>query len=239
MAPVPALDRLTLSVREREIVGLVGPSGCGKSTALKLVASLAEPTGGAIFVPGSKRSRLGAFTFMPQGDSLLPWRSALDNASLLLEVHGAPRATARRQAREALESVGLGEFAAQLPSELSGGMRRRVALVRSFLPELPVLLDEPFGALDAITRLDIQGWLLRLHERLPRAILLVTHDVDEAVYLADRVYVMSPRPGRVIHEVSIDLGRPRSEDVIGSSEFAAARAALLREIRRGMGREAA
>ena len=210
---VTALDGVGLQVRAHHVMAIVGPSGCGKSTLLELVAGLQEPDAGALSVAGARgaAARRAACAYMPQRDLLLPWRDALGNAALALECEGVPRREARRRAEPLFERFGLADFERSRPDELSGGMRQRVSFLRTLLPGRPVLLlDEPFGALDAITRLDMQEWLAGALMDEPRTVLLVTHDVDEAVYLADRVAVLSPRPGRVVDDFEVDLPRPRS-----------------------------
>jgi NitT/TauT family transport system ATP-binding protein len=202
-----------------EVVAVVGPSGCGKSTLLELVAGLQEPDEGAVSVAGAPdpADRRAACAFMPQRDLLLPWRDALSNAALALECQGVPRAEARRRAEPLFERFGLAEFERASPAELSGGMRQRVAFLRTLLPGRHVLLlDEPFGALDSITRSSMQRWLADALAQDPRTVLLVTHDVEEAVFLADRVAVLSPRPGRVVAELPVELERPRD---VTSPEF--------------------
>src|SRR2546429_2530917 len=200
---VAALSGLTLRVAANEIVAVVGPSGCGKSTLLELVCALQAPDAG--------RVEAGPAVYMPQRDLLLPWASALDNAALPLRVHGASREAARERARPAFAAFGLAGFEAARPEELSGGMRQRVAFLRTLLAAKPVLaLDEPFASLDALTRAEMQAWLAAALLREPRTVLLVTHDVEEAVVLADRVAVLSPRPGRVVDELAVPLPRPRS-----------------------------
>jgi ABC-type nitrate/sulfonate/bicarbonate transport system ATPase subunit len=206
---VTALAGLDLTVREGEVVAVVGPSGCGKTTLLELVAGLQEPAEGVVEVtgPGDRRD---ACSLMPQHDLLVPWRDAVGNAALALECGGLGRAEARRRAAPLFERFGLEEFERARPGELSGGMRQRVAFLRTLLPDRPVLLlDEPFGALDSITRGGMQEWLDAALAELPRTVLLVTHDVEEAILLADRVAVLSPRPGRVRAELDVDLPRPR------------------------------
>jgi ABC-type nitrate/sulfonate/bicarbonate transport system ATPase subunit len=198
-----ALEGIELDLRANAVTAVVGPSGCGKSTLLELVAGLQEPDEGEI------RRRPSAY--MPQRDLLLPWRDALGNAALALECQGVPRAEARRRAVPLFERFGLSEFEHVRPAALSGGMRQRVAFLRTLLQGRPVLLlDEPFGALDAITRADLREWLAAALEEEPRTVLLVTHDVEEAVFLADRIVVLSPRPGRVVADFEVDLPRPRS-----------------------------
>ena len=218
-AQVRALDDVSLDVADGEFVALVGPSGCGKSTLLNLIAGLDAPDRGEILVDGrplSAEQRLAQFGYMPQEDLLFPWRTVLDNVSLGLEVQGVPRAEARRRALAQFPTFGLAGFAERRPRELSGGMRQRAAFLRTVLLDRPfLLLDEPFGALDAITRAQLQGWLAEmlaeLWARRGGSALLVTHDPQEAVTLADRVYLMSPRPGRITDALTIDLPRPRSE----------------------------
>ena len=208
-----ALAGIDLRLRQDEITAVVGPSGSGKSTLLELVAGLQEPDEGTVSVNGaaSAAERRQACSFMPQRDLLLPWRDALGNAALALECQGVRRGEARRRAEPLFERFGLAEFERSRPAELSGGMRQRVAFLRTLLPGRPVLLlDEPFGALDAITRADLQEWLAGMLDAEPRTVLLVTHDVEEAVFLADRVLVLSARPGRVTAEFDVTLPRPRS-----------------------------
>ena len=197
-----ALAGIDLELRANEVTAFVGPSGCGKSTLLELVAGLQEPDEGEI------RSRPAAY--MPQRDLLLPWRDALGNAGLALECQGVARADARRRAEPLFERFGLTDFERARPAALSGGMRQRVAFLRTLLQGRPVLLlDEPFGALDAITRADLREWLAGALANDPRTVLLVTHDVEEATFLADRIVVLSPRPGRVVADFPVSLPRPR------------------------------
>src|SRR3954468_1141078 len=210
---VVALDGVDLRVRAGELVAVVGPSGCGKSTLLELVCGLAEPDAGAIDAPPA--------ALMPQRDGLLPWLSALDNAALARRVAGDSRPVARAAAHEHFAAFGLDGFERTRPAALSGGMRQRVAFIRTLLAGRPVLcLDEPFGALDALPRLQMQAWLAGALAREPRTVLLVTHDVEEAVLLADRVVLLSPRPARVVETLSLDLPRPRHR---GDAEVVALR----------------
>jgi NitT/TauT family transport system ATP-binding protein len=199
---VVALDGVTLGAGPGEVLAVVGPSGCGKSTLLELVCGLLAPDAGTVDA--------GRAVLMPQRDLLLPWLSALDNAGLALRVTGASKAEARRRAAPLFERFGLGGFEAARPHELSGGMRQRVAFLRTLLAGAPVLcLDEPFASLDAISRADMQAWLAGALAHEPRTVLLVTHDVEEALVLADRVAVLSPRPGRVVAELDVAAPRPR------------------------------
>ncbi|HEY1591925.1 MAG TPA: ABC transporter ATP-binding protein [Solirubrobacteraceae bacterium] len=193
---------MSLRVAPSEVVAVVGPSGCGKSTLLELICGLQAPDAGTV--------RAAPAALMPQRDLLLPWLGALDNACLALRARGVDRDDARRQAEPWLERFGLAGFERTRPAELSGGMRQRVSFLRTLLAGKPVLaLDEPFAALDAITRLEMQGWLSHVLETEPRTVVLITHDVEEAIVLADRVVVMSPRPGRTVAEVEVDVPRPR------------------------------
>jgi ABC-type nitrate/sulfonate/bicarbonate transport system ATPase subunit len=199
---VEALAGMSLHAAPREVVAVVGPSGCGKTTLLELICGLQRPDSG--------RVQAEPAALMPQRDLLLPWLSAIDNAGLALRARGISRVEARRAAAPWLERFGLERFAHTRPAELSGGMRQRVSFLRTLLAGKPVLaLDEPFAALDAITRQEMQGWLGRVLESEPRTVILVTHDVEEAVMLGDRVLVMSPRPGRVVAEIGVALARPR------------------------------
>ena len=200
--PVPALAEMSLRAQPHEIVAVVGPSGCGKSTLLELICGLQQPDGGTVHSAPA--------ALMPQRDLLLPWLGALDNATLALRARGLPRDAARERARPWLERFGLGHFEDSRPAELSGGMRQRVSFLRSLLAGKPVLaLDEPFASLDAITRAEMQGWLGEVLRAEPRTVVLVTHDVEEAVVLADRVVVMSARPGHAVAEIEVSLSRPR------------------------------
>jgi ABC-type nitrate/sulfonate/bicarbonate transport system ATPase subunit len=199
---VPALAEVSLRAQEGELLAVVGPSGCGKSTLLELLCGLQSPDRGRIACAPA--------VLMPQRDLLLPWLSALDNAALALRIAGLSRARARERAGALFAELGLDGFEQAHPGELSGGMRQRVAFLRTLLAGKPVLcLDEPFGALDAITRCEMQDWLAGTLEREPHTVVLVTHDVEEAVLLADRLAVLSPRPGRVVAQIEIEIARPR------------------------------
>jgi NitT/TauT family transport system ATP-binding protein len=199
---VTALAEMSLDARPGEIVAVVGPSGCGKTTLLELICGLQAPDAGTVHADPA--------ALMPQRDLLLPWLSAIDNAALALRAHGIGRDAGRQAAQPWLERFGLAGFERARPAELSGGMRQRVSFLRTLLAGKPVLaLDEPFAALDAITRQEMQGWLAHVLESAPRTVVLVTHDVEEAVVLADRVVVMSPRPGRAVAELDVAIPRPR------------------------------
>src|SRR4051794_13499502 len=200
---VVALDGVELRAAAGELVAVVGPSGCGKSTLLSLVCGLEAPDAGTVAAPPA--------TLMPQRDGLLPWLSALDNAALARRVAGESRARARAAAHAHFEAFGLAGFEQTRPAALSGGVRQRVALLRPLLSGRELLcLDEPFASLDALTRAQVQGWLAEALAREPRTVLLVTHDVEEAVLLADRIVLLSPRPGRVVEVLEVGLPRPRA-----------------------------
>jgi ABC-type nitrate/sulfonate/bicarbonate transport system ATPase subunit len=229
---VTALDGFDARVAASEFVTVVGPSGCGKSTLFNIVAGLEEPDAGGILRFEGKSCHaadlLGRVSFMPQRDLLLPWRNVVDNAILALDVEGMPRAQARAKALKMLPEFGLAGFATHYPHQLSGGMRQRVALMRTFLFERDLmLLDEPFGALDALTRAMMQRWLLDVWQKYRRTILFITHDVDEAIFLGDRVLVMTARPGAVKLEQMIDLPRPRRPEIVTAPEFVRLKRTLL------------
>ena len=216
---LPAIRAVDLELAHGETAALIGPSGCGKTTLFNVLAGLVEPEEGAIRLEGRPISNLrGRAAYMQQKDLLLPWRSALDNALLGLEIQGVPRDRARREAAELMSAFGLADFMDRRPHELSGGMRQRVALMRTILCRKDIwLLDEPFAALDAITRRRAQGWLRDIKNRFRIAVLLVTHDVDEALLLADRVHVMTSRPAAI--RQSIDVSRTGPGDTAGLKDY--------------------
>ena len=231
------LERLDLEVAPREVLGVVGPSGCGKSTLLEVIAGLQEPSAGQVAVGGESAApaRLSGCAYMPQRDLLLPWLRAIDNAALALRNRGQRREAARTAAAPLFERFGLAGFEGARPGELSGGMRQRVAFLRTLLAGKPVLLlDEPFAGLDAITRGEMQEWLAEALALEPRTVVLVTHDVEEALYLCDRVVVLSARPARTVAELRSPEPRshPRTEAVT-SAEFSARRERALRALLEG------
>ncbi len=235
--PVAALAGTTFELQRGELVSIVGPSGCGKSTLLRLVAGLLPTTSGTLNVAGQpavEARRQGLHLgFVFQEATLLPWRTVQDNIRLPLELLGVPRSQHAARIREALDLVGLHDFARALPSQLSGGMRMRVALVRALVthPEL-LLLDEPFGALDEITRQRLNEDLLGLWQRQQWSGIFITHNVYEAVFLSQRILVMSPRPGKLIAEVTIPFDFPRGPELRGTPEFARLSAEVSALLRR-------
>ena len=221
---VRAVEDVTLHVAENEFVTLVGPSGCGKSTLLRLVAGLTPATRGAIRVRDTAvREPFPDVGFVFQQPVLLPWRSVLDNVLFSVEMLGQPPRQYRKQAADLLELTGLGGFETKYPRELSGGMQQRVAICRALLPDPSLLLmDEPFGALDAMTREEMSLELLRVWEERRKTILFVTHSIPEAILLADRVVVMTARPGRIARILEIGLPRPRTIESEFDPRFKAA-----------------
>jgi len=218
---VVALDGVSLEVAPGEIVAVVGPSGCGKTTLLELVCGLTDADAGSV--------QAAPAALMAQSDLLLPWASALDNAALALRVAGESREAGRERAGALLQDFGIAGFEHARPRELSGGMRQRVAFARTLLAGRPLLcLDEPFASLDALTRQEMQSWLAGALARDPRSVLLVTHDVEEALVLGDRVVVLSPRPGRVVATLGVDAPRPRRRT---DPELVALRERVFEELR--------
>ena len=216
---VEAIGQINLSVRQNQFIAIVGPSGCGKSTLLKIVAGLVAPSSGLVRIYDDNERPLLGMVF--QHPALLPWRTVLANILLPTEIVGQPREEAAERARGLLQLVRLADFASKYPSELSGGMQMRAALCRALICEPSLLLmDEPFGALDAMTREDLSLELLRIWQRKPKTVLFVTHSISEAILLADQVVVISSRPGHVVETVDIDIGRPRG---IGHTESQAFR----------------
>lgn len=226
-----ALEDVSLQVNQGEFVCLIGPSGSGKSSLLDVITGLFRESSGSVAMNGrtlQPDDRPGATAYMRQRDLLMPWRTAVENAALALEVHGESRVRARERAAARFEEFGLAGFEQCYPSQLSGGMRQRVAFLRTVLAERDLLLlDEPFGALDALNRVTMQQWLVRMWEQHQQGVVMVTHDVEEAVFLADRVIVLSSRPGTVVHEEQISLPRPRTRQMVTQPTFLRHREALL------------
>ncbi|MDP8905038.1 MAG: ABC transporter ATP-binding protein [Chloroflexota bacterium] len=215
------LESVSLALGEREVAAIVGPNGSGKSTLLRILAGLLPPDVGVVRIGGTPVAeadpRVG---FVFQEPRLLPWRSTLDNVAFPLELLGMPAAERRRRAMELLELVGIGRFAESYPQQLSGGMRQRAAIARALARQPSVLLlDEPFSALDALTRERFNAELLDVWQRTATTILLVTHSIAEAVFVADRVIVLSPRPGRVVADIAVPLPRPRRADALDGAAY--------------------
>ncbi len=235
---VLALEGVEMQIGAGEFVSIVGPSGCGKSTLFNLLAGLDRPSKGRILLDGRPADQLlGEIGYMPQADLLMPWRTVLDNAALGLQLNGLGRREARRRALTEFDRFGLAGFEGVWPAQISGGMRQRAALLRTFLAGREVmLLDEPFGALDALTRQEMQQWLLEIWQADRKTILFVTHDVEEALFLSDRVYVMSGRPGRIELCLDVDLARPRDlEQTLLDPGFLEMKRHLLEPLREAAG----
>ena len=215
------LDGVSLEARAGEFISILGPSGAGKSTLFELLLGSLEPDGGQISYNDQPVQGRDLFAFMPQRDALMPWRRVIDNIALGLEVQGLPRRTARERVRPLLPRFGLDGFERHWPHQLSGGMRQRAALARTLVQDRPLLLlDEPFGALDALTRTRMQRWLEARLQETRVTTMLVTHDVREAVALSDRIYLLSPRPARVVEVFDVPQPRPRMETGPGEEALA-------------------
>lgn len=216
-ADTVALDNINLNIRQSEFISIIGPSGCGKSTLLKIIGNLEKPSKGNIRYRDGINQQMG---FVFQDATLLPWKNVQKNAEFPLEIQKKKTKENLAKLDELLELSGLTEFKTALPRELSGGMRQRVSIVRALSYDAPLLLmDEPFGALDALTRDSLNEQLLHIWENTKKTIIFVTHSIEEAVFLSDRVVVMSPRPGRIKEIVDIELPRPRGESTRNSSVF--------------------
>jgi len=226
------LDNVSFRANTGEFVSVIGPSGCGKSTLLHIIAGIDKADSGEIKINDTTNfPRLGHVGYMQQKDLLLPWRTVLDNIILGLELRGVARSEARQKALEHIETFGLKGFENQYPFVLSGGMRQRASFLRSVLLHQEVmLLDEPFGALDALTRHQMQEWLVNLWRKLGNTIILVTHDTDEALLLSDKIYVLSARPAKIVMSLDVDLPRPRTHATVTEPKFAKLKAKLLAQL---------
>lgn len=218
---ITALQETNMSVEEGRFISIIGPSGCGKSTLFNIIAGLMPPTSGQVLADGQNIvGKAGYVGYMLQKDMLLPWRTILDNIILGLEVRGVPHGQSVERALPLMEKYGLKGFDTHYPKELSGGMRQRAALLRTLLYDRDImLLDEPFGALDAQTRLSMQTWLLEIWRDFRKTVLFVTHDIDEAIFLSDDIYVFSPRPGRLKAKITVTIERPRSPEDMTTPQF--------------------
>ncbi|MEK4102868.1 ABC transporter ATP-binding protein [Paenibacillus sp. FSL R10-2791] len=215
------LNNVSLKVEQQEFVSIVGPSGCGKSTLFHMIGGLVKPDAGTIRMNGKViTGQRGEISYMPQQPALFPWRTIEDNVLLAGEIKGALRDGAREEARQWLAKVGLSGFEHAYPHMLSGGMQQRAAFLRALLaPQELMLLDEPFSALDALTRSEMQRWLLELWEENRRSVLFITHNIEEALLLSNRIYVFSGRPGSILHTVDVPFPRPRRDEITDSPEF--------------------
>ncbi len=229
---VTALAPTDLSVKTGEFISVVGPSGCGKSTMFNIIAGVLDPSGGQVLIDGRDvTNSSGHVGYMLQKDLLLPWRTVLDNIVLGAVLKGGASRVQREEGVALARRYGLGDFINHYPAALSGGMRQRVALMRTLAKHHDVmLLDEPFGALDSQTRLSMQQWLLSVWEKEKRTIVFVTHDIDEAIFLADRVVVMTPRPGGIQEIIDVPIERPRPVSSLTRPEFVALKQRILSTI---------
>ncbi|ANS76588.1 ABC transporter [Paenibacillus yonginensis] len=218
---IAAMQETNLQIEAGRFVSIIGPSGCGKSTLFNIIAGLMPPSTGQVLADGENIvGKAGHVGYMLQKDMLLPWRTIMDNIILGMEVRGVPYKEAASRALPLMEKYGLKGFDKHYPKELSGGMRQRAALLRTLLYDRDIiLLDEPFGALDAQTRLTMQNWLLQIWADFGKTVLFVTHDIDEAIYLADDIYVFSPRPGRIKSKITVTMPRPRHTEDMTSPAF--------------------
>ena len=232
--PVQVLDKLSLSVQPGEFVSIIGPSGSGKSTLFRLITGLEQPAGGSIFIQGKEvKDRLGLVGYMPQQDLLMPWRTVMENAALPLQLQGLKKRVAEEQVRSLLEEFGLKGYEDRYPHHLSGGMRQRVSFLRALSSGNELLvLDEPFSALDAITRLSMQEWLLKQWEKQKKTILFITHDVEEALFLSDRVFIFSKMPVSSLKEIAVPLPRPRKFEDMADTTIQNLKTKLISQLRK-------
>lgn len=218
---VEVLQQIDLSVQKGEFVSIIGPSGSGKSTLFHIIGGLLEPTSGRVIIDGQEvTGQRGQISYMPQQPALFPWRTIEDNVILAMEVAGQPKQSAREEARSWLARVGLNGYEQDYPHVLSGGMQQRVAFLRALLgPQELICLDEPFSALDALTRMEMQRWLLQIWEENQRSVLFITHNIEEALFLSDTIYLFSSRPAQVLNRLSVPFSRPRTEQILSDPAF--------------------
>jgi ABC-type nitrate/sulfonate/bicarbonate transport system ATPase subunit len=218
---MPIIEDVSFYLDENEFVTLIGPSGCGKSTIFNMIAGIVPIEQGKVFIDGRDcTGEVGQVSYMYQKDLLLPWKKVIDNTILPLIIKGESVREARKKVIPYLKLFGLEGFEYKYPFQLSGGMRQRAALLRTYMFSKDiVLLDEPFGGLDAITRSKMQSWLLEVIEKVKASVLFVTHDIEEAIYLSDRIYVLTERPARIKAEVPIHLPRPREREIVTTTQF--------------------
>ncbi len=222
------LSDISLQVNEGELVALIGPSGCGKTTLLDCIAHLTDYGPGQIYISGVVDQKNRNTAYMMQDDGLLPWRTTIDNIILPLQLRGTDKKKARDKARLLISKFGLRGFENYYPSQLSGGMRQRAALLRTYLQNRDImLLDEPFARLDALTKLSMQEWFLDIWQDMRKTVLIVTHDIDEAILMSDRIYVLSPRPGKIVGKIEVPLPRPRKQYALTNSQFVSIKKNIL------------
>lgn len=222
------LQQISAHIGEGEFVSFVGPSGCGKSTLLNIIAGIEIANIGDVRYENHSILELDVVSYMPQQDLLLPWRSALQNIVLPLEISGVSKKERVAAGMEVLEQFGLAEYAEHYPDALSGGMRQRISFLRTHLCDKPImLLDEPFGKLDAFTKMEVHSWLLNSWQQEKQTIIMVTHDLDEAILLSDRVFILSQRPATIVGEINVNLSRPRTMDMLTSMELKEDKAKIL------------
>ncbi|OIB00758.1 nitrate ABC transporter ATP-binding protein [Paenibacillus sp. LC231] len=231
---VHVLDGLSLQVQPGEFVSLIGPSGSGKSTLFHIIGGLTAPDAGSVLMDGQDvTGEKGRIAYMPQQPALFPWRTVEDNVLLPEELRGTSKATAREHARSWMERAGLSGFEKAYPHTLSGGMQQRAAFLRALMsPQEVMCLDEPFSALDALTRSDMQRWLLDIWEDTRRSVLMITHHIEEALLLSDSIYILSARPGTILKRVKVPFSRPRRENILMDPSFIALKteiSAIMRE----------
>jgi ABC-type nitrate/sulfonate/bicarbonate transport system ATPase subunit len=224
-----AVSDVSLVLRESEFVSIIGPSGCGKSTLFNMISGLIVEDEGEIRIDGAPvKARKGLVSYMYQKDLLLSWLKIIDNVALPLRVKGVSKKEARSEVADLFKTFGLEGFEHKYPHQLSGGMRQRAALMRTYVYSRDImLLDEPFGGLDALTKAKMQDWLLGVNDELKASILFITHDIEEAIYLSDRIYLMSDRPSTIKEEICVDLPRPRNRDMMVSETFTLLKKKLL------------
>ena len=227
---LPVLDNVSLSADKDQLVSVIGPSGCGKSTLFNIISGLIEPDGGRILIDGQDDTgKLGRVSYMHQKDLLLPWRTIIDNVCIPLIIKNTNIREARKKVKPYFRIFGLEGFENKYPSQLSGGMRQRAALLRTYMFKSDILLlDEPFGGLDAITRRKMQEWLIDVTNSLNSTILFITHDIDEAIFLSDKIYLFSERPARVSRKFSVKLDYPRDNRIFTSQKFNSLKKQILK-----------
>jgi len=226
------LDNVSLVLKEHEFVSIIGPSGCGKSTIFNIISGLIKPDKGEIFINEENYTgKTARVSYLPQKDLLLPWKKIIDNVSIPLILRGEGKKAAREKAITYFELFGLKGFENKYPFQLSGGMKQRAALLRTYLFSKDImLLDEPFGGLDALTKSKMYQWLKKVTEELEASVLFITHDIEEAIYLSDRIYILSNRPARIVKEVTVCLPKIRGKEIITSLEFNEIKKSILQTL---------